>query len=115
MTVASGDDDIVWRIAAANTDGTYGHVFVLFFKLTRNFQKFSSDDSNESLQSSSPSLTGFNIQASVTTIVTSESWESPYSNETGRGLSALRNVANLKDLVTVSDAILTVRQTRLEI
>ena len=46
-------------------------------KKTRNFQKFSRDDGNESLQSSSPSLTGFNIQASVTNIVTSESRESP--------------------------------------
>ena len=44
---------------------------------TKNFQKFSSDDGNESLQSSPPSLTGFNIQASVTKIVTSDSWESP--------------------------------------
>ena len=46
-------------------------------KKTRNFQKFSRDDGNESLQSSSPSRTGFNIQASVTNIVTSESRESP--------------------------------------
>ena len=45
-------------------------------RLTRNLQKFSSDDGNESLQSPSPSLTGFNIQASVMKIVTSESWES---------------------------------------
>ena len=44
---------------------------------TRNFQKFSSDDGSESLQSSSPSLTGFNIQASVTKIVISGSRESP--------------------------------------
>ena len=51
-----------------------------------NFQKFSSDDGNESLQSSSPSLTGFNIQASVANIVTSESRESP-PIKTGRGLS----------------------------
>ena len=44
---------------------------------TRNFKKFLSDDGNESVQSSSPSLTRFNIQASVTKIVTSESRESP--------------------------------------
>ena len=44
---------------------------------TRNFQKFASDDGNESLQSPSPPLTGFNMQASVTKIVTSESRESP--------------------------------------
>ena len=53
------------------TDRQYGE------KRARNFQKFSSDDCNESLQSSPPSLTGFNIQASVTKIVTSESRESP--------------------------------------
>ena len=46
-------------------------------KKKRNFQKFLSDDGNESLQSFSPSLTGFNIQGSVTNIVTSESRESP--------------------------------------
>ena len=48
-------------------------------KKTRNFQTFSSDDGNKSLQSFPPSLTstGFNIQASVTKIVTSESRESP--------------------------------------
>ena len=46
-------------------------------RLTRNFQKFSSDDGNESLQSLSPSLTGFNIQSSLTNIVTPESRESP--------------------------------------
>ena len=46
-------------------------------RLTRNFQKISSDDGNESLQSSSPSLTGCNIHASVTKIVTSERRESP--------------------------------------
>ena len=40
-------------------------------------KKFSSDDGNESLQSFPPSLTGFNIQASVTEIATSESRESP--------------------------------------
>ena len=33
------------------------------FTKTRNFQKFSSGDGNESLQSPSPSLAGFNIQA----------------------------------------------------
>ena len=47
---------------------------------TRNFQKFSSDDGKKSLQSSSPSLAGFNIQASVTKIVTSERRESPNEN-----------------------------------
>ena len=46
-------------------------------KKTRNVQKFSSGDGNKSLQSFSPSLTGFNIQASVMKIVTSESRESP--------------------------------------
>ena len=46
-------------------------------KKPRNFQKFLSDDGNESLQSSSPSLTGFNFQASVTQIVTLEKRESP--------------------------------------
>ena len=45
--------------------------------LTRNFQKFLSGDGNESLQSSSPSLTGFNIQASMMKNLTSESRESP--------------------------------------
>ena len=45
---------------------------------TRDFQKFSSGDGNESLQSPSPSVTGFNMQASVTKIVTSERRESPH-------------------------------------
>ena len=50
---------------------------------TRNFQKFSSDDSNESLQSSSPSLTGFNIQASLKKNVTSEVGKAPSENRPG--------------------------------
>ena len=44
---------------------------------TRNFQTFASYEGNESLQSSSPCLTGFNIQASVANIVTSGSRGSP--------------------------------------
>ena len=49
-------------------------------KLNRNFQKFSSGNGNKSLQSSSLSLTGFNIQAFVTKNVTSESWEAPHEH-----------------------------------
>ena len=41
------------------------------------FKNFQATTCNESLQSPSPSLTGFNIQASVMKIVTSERGESP--------------------------------------
>ena len=41
------------------------------------FKKFQATTCNESLQSPSPSLTGFNIQASMMKIVTSERWASP--------------------------------------
>ena len=61
---------------------------------TGNCQKFSSDDGNELLQSSSLSLTGFNIQASMTKIVTLESRESPQWKQAG-ACRPLRNVANL--------------------
>ena len=61
---------------------------------TRNFQKFSSGDGNESLQPFSPSLTGFDIPASVAENVTSESIvKTP--NENRPGHVPLRNVADL--------------------
>ena len=60
-------------------------------KKTTNFQKFLSDDSNESLLSSSPSLTGINIQASVMKIVKVR--KAP--NENRPGPAPLRNVADL--------------------
>ena len=56
-----------------------------------NFQKFLSDDGNESLLSSSPSLTGINIQASVMKIV--KVGKAP--NENRPGSAPLRNVADL--------------------
>ena len=47
-------------------------------KKNEKFSKiFTGGDCNESLQSPSPSLAGFNVQASVMKIVTSERRESP--------------------------------------
>ena len=64
-------------------------------RLTRNFQKFSSDDGNESLQSSSPSLPHWIQHTSIRDENRDFGKSGKPLMKTGRGLPGLSNVANL--------------------